>query len=244
MGAEGVPAPDTGKEATKVSRKAVRLTLDHLADLPEEPRTCLRWKLDAVARSRVDEEEREVEVEAWLSEVLREWGSCGRVVTWDGEAVGAVLYAPGARLPGLAELPTAPPSPDAVVMTDLWVAPEARNAGVGRMLIQAMARDLFVRQVNAVEAFGTHGTGTEGCLLPAEFLGAVGFKTHRAHGTTPRMRMELRTARTWLSEVELAVERLVGAVRPALKPGVLKPSAFESSGGVRETGTVPRSDEG
>lgn len=211
-----------------MARKAVRLTLDHLAELPDAPRTCLRWKLDPVTRARVAPEERSGEVEAWVSEVLREWGSCGRVVLWDTTAVGLVLYAPAARLPGLAQLPTAPPSPDAVVMSDLWVAPHARGAGVGRMLVQAMARDLFVREVAAIEAFGTHAllearrspVTIDRCLLPAEFLGAVGFKTHRAHGTTPRMRMELRTARTWLSEVELAVERLVGAVRPALNPGL------------------------
>ena len=51
--------------------------------------------------------------------------------------------------------------------------------------------------------------------MPADFLGSVGFKTHRPHGTTPRMRMDLRTALTWRTEVEAALERLVGAVRPA-----------------------------
>jgi hypothetical protein len=42
----------------------------------------------------------------------------------------------------------------------------------------------------------------------------VGFKTQRAHTTKPRMRMDLRTTVTWRSEVEAALERLVGAVRP------------------------------
>jgi hypothetical protein len=42
----------------------------------------------------------------------------------------------------------------------------------------------------------------------------VGFKTQRAHSTTPRMRMDLRTTVTWRTEVEAALERLVGAVRP------------------------------
>ena len=50
-----------------------------------------------------------------------------------------------------------------------------------------------------------------------EFLGSVGFKTHRAHPTTPRMRMDLRTALSWRDEVESALERLVGAMRPAPK---------------------------
>ena len=54
-------------------------------------------------------------------------------------------------------------------------------------------------------------------MLPVDFLASVGFKTQRAHSTTPRMRMELRTAVTWKSPVEAALERLVGAVRPAPK---------------------------
>jgi len=52
-------------------------------------------------------------------------------------------------------------------------------------------------------------------VVPADFLGSVGFKTQRAHGVTPRMRMELRTALSLKDEVEAALERLVGAVRPA-----------------------------
>ena len=209
-----------------MSRKAVRLTVDHLPLLPERPRRALRWKLDAVTRAGIAPEQVEAEVESWLSEVLREWGSCGRVVCWDDEPVGMALYAPPAFLPGLAELPTAPPSPDAVVLAELYVAEHARGAGVGRMLVQATARDLVLREVPALEAFGVRGnhSGPDAeDLLPVDFLGAVGFKTHRAHGTTPRLRMELRATRTWMSEVELALERLVGAVRPGLKPQAVKP---------------------
>ena len=52
-------------------------------------------------------------------------------------------------------------------------------------------------------------------MLPAEFLGRVGFRTQRAHVTTPRMRMELRSAISWKDEVEAALEKLWGVVRPA-----------------------------
>ena len=50
-------------------------------------------------------------------------------------------------------------------------------------------------------------------MVPSDFLGSVGFKTQRAHGATPRMRMDLRTALSLKDEVEAALERLVGAVR-------------------------------
>jgi GNAT superfamily N-acetyltransferase len=211
-----------------MSRKVVRLTLDNLARLEEDLSapctTCLFWQLDPVSRERVAPGEAGAEKEAWVSHVLREWGSCGRVALVDESAVGYAVYAPPAYLPGAAAFPTAPVSPDAVLLSTVWVHPEHRGGGLGRMLVQGMARDLVKRGgIAAVEAFGDKrgpglGAGRRTCVVPADFLGSVGFKTHRPHVTTPRMRMDLRTALTWRTEVEAALERLVGAVRPSPPP--------------------------
>jgi GNAT superfamily N-acetyltransferase len=211
-----------------MSRKIVRLTLDDLARLDEDLHapcaTCLFWQLDPVSRGRVAAGEEAAEKEAWVSHVLREWGSCGRVVVVDERRVGYALYAPPVFLPGAGAFPTAPVSPDAVLLSTVWVHPDHRGGGLGRMLVQGMARDLVKRGgYTAVEAFGdTRGPGRgpsrRTCVVAADFLGSVGFKTHRPHGTTPRMRMDLRTALTWRTEVEAALERLVGAVRPSAPP--------------------------
>jgi GNAT superfamily N-acetyltransferase len=212
-----------------VSRKVVRLTIDHLAELEGPCQRCLFWQLDPVSRARVGHAEAADEREAWLSQVLRDWGSCGRVALVDDRPVGYVVYAPSAFLPGAAAFPTAPVSPDAVLLTNGYVDPQHTGGGIGRMLVQGMARDLIKRGgVRAVEAFGDTrrsayavtplGRAPGHCVLPADFLGSVGFKTQRAHGASPRMRMDLRSALTWRDEVEAALERLVGAVRPAKKP--------------------------
>jgi GNAT superfamily N-acetyltransferase len=199
-----------------MSRKIVRLTLDHLETMTAPCRECLFWELDPVRRQRV--EDLRAEKDAWVSTVLREWGSCGRVALVDDVAVGYVVYAPEAFVPGAAGFPTSPVSPDAVLMTTAYVDPLLRGGGLGRMLVQGMARDLIQRGgIPAVEAFGdTTGRGG-GCAAPVDFLGGVGFKTHRPHATTPRMRMDLRTAVSWKGEVEAAIERLVGVMRPAPK---------------------------
>ena len=199
-----------------MSRKIVRLTLDHLDTIAAPCRACLFWELDPVRRERVDDPC--AEKDAWVSEVLREWGSCGRVAIVDDVVVGYLVYAPEAFVPGAAGFPTAPVSPDAVLMTTAYVDPALRAGGIGRMLVQGMARDLIQRGgIGAVEAFGdTTGRGGH-CLVPVDFLGGVGFKTHRAHMTSPRMRMDLRTAVSWKDEVEAAIERLVGVIRPAPK---------------------------
>jgi GNAT superfamily N-acetyltransferase len=200
-----------------VSRKTARLTVDHLAELADPVRSCLFWELSAVDRSRLDASERVAEKERWVSEVLREWGSCGRVVRLDGRTAGHIVYAPAAFLPGAASLPTAPSTPDAILAATAWIEPGMRGGGLGRLLVQAMAADLVERGHTAIEAYGDTRGRAEGCVLPSEFLGSVGFKTQRAHPTTPRMRMELRTALSWKDEVELALERMWGAVRPTQK---------------------------
>lgn len=209
-----------------MSRRVVHLTLDHLAALDAPCRDCVFWQLDPVRRARVDlEGDAGEEKRAWLSAVLRDWGSCGRVVLVEGRPVGHVVYAPPALLPSADAFPTSPVSPDAVLLASAYVDPAHAGAGLGRLLVQAMARDLVERGgYRAVEAFGrVDGPGAAGrrgrhCLLPADFLGRVGFGTRRAHGGVPRMRMDLRSALTWRDEVEVALERLRGVVRPAPAP--------------------------
>ena len=199
-----------------MSRTAVRLTLDNLDAIPAPCRSCVFWECDPVRRERLDEPA--AEKEAWVSEVLREWGSCGRVALVDDQLVGYVIYAPAGFVPGAAGFATAPVSADAVLLTTIHVDPASRGGGVGRMLVRAMARDLVERNIRAVEAFDRLGRAERRCMVPADFLSGVGFRTQRAHPATPRMRMDLRTAVTWKSEVEAALERLVGVVRPAPKP--------------------------
>ncbi len=103
------------------------------------------------------------------------------------------------------------------------------------MLVQGMARDLVRREgVQAVEAFGD-ARGTRRCVVPAEFLSSVGFKTHRSHPTTPRMRMELRSTLTWKDGVEAALGRLVGAVRPKPASAPEVRHLRRASGGARKS---------
>ena len=213
-----------------MSRKTVPLTVDRLAGLPDAGahhcRQCVFWELDAVRRGRLTAGEGAAEKEAWVSTVLRDWGSCGRVAVVDDQIVGYLIYAPPAYVPGADTFPTAPISPDAVVMTTAYVDPAFRGGGIGRLLIQGMARDLIKRGgIRAVECFADPRGRSGHCVVPQAFCERVGFKTQRAHGTSPRMRMELRSALTWRDEVEQALEKLLGAVRPVAHPKASPPGA-------------------
>jgi GNAT superfamily N-acetyltransferase len=210
-----------------MSRRVARLTVDTLADLPDEGRRCLFWELDPVQRARAERAGAAVEEkEAWMSQVLLEWGSCGRVLYVDDQPAGFVLYAPPAYFPGSASLPTFPISEDAVQLATAEVFEEHRGGGLGRVLMQTMVKDLLQRDLRAVEAFGVYGRPTEGCPLPVEFLQRVGFKTHRSHPRYPRMRLEMKSVLTWRAEMEAALAKLLVAVRP----GRTAPAAHRDGG--------------
>lgn len=218
-----------------MARKIVPLTLDRFAAVASPCQSCLFWELDPVRRRSVCAGEEGLEKEAWLSQVLREWGSCGRVVMLDDEAAGYVIYAPASFVPGSGAFPTAPASSDAVLMTGVWVDPRFRNGGLGRMLVQGMARDLINRGgIRAVEAFGDVGPASaihgQRCAVPTTFLERVGFKTHRAHLTSPRYRMDLKGAVSWREEVDAALERLIGVVVRPRAPKATLPQHREVPG--------------
>jgi GNAT superfamily N-acetyltransferase len=209
-----------------VSRRVVGVTLDNLEHLSKHSRTCVFWEVAPHLREQAEEYgDTEFEKEAWVSSVLLEWGSCGRIIYCDGIPAGSVFYAPPAAVPRSAAFPTSPVSPDAVLMTSLEVLPEFRGGGLGRVLIQAVAKDLTRRGVKAVEAFGDMRPDEEerSCVTPAEFLTSVGFKTVRPHPRWPRLRLELRSAITWKEDVEAALERLLNSVtvstaEPSFRP--------------------------
>jgi GNAT superfamily N-acetyltransferase len=198
-----------------MSRRVVNVTLDNLDDLPNKCRRCVFWELDPVARARAEEGgDTAFEKEAWVSSTLLEWGSCGKVCYVDGTPAGYLLFAPPAYVPRSVAFPTSPVSADAVLLMTAHVVEEFRGAGLGRMLVQALVKDLLRRGVRAVEAFGdTHDRGGQ-CLLPAGHLRAVGFKTVRPHPRYPRLRLEMKSAVTWREDVEVALERLLGSVKP------------------------------
>jgi GNAT superfamily N-acetyltransferase len=222
-----------------MARRLVSITLDNLGDLPHRCRGCVFWELDPAAGERAQAGGgAELEKEAWLSDTLLEWGSCGFLAYVDSVAAGYILYAPPAYVPRSVAFPTSPVSADAVLLMTARLLPEFAGGGLGRMLVQALARDVSRRGLKAIEAFGRRerapknvdarsgedvttarsGRAANGsCVLPVDYLLAVGFKTVRPHPATPRLRLDLRSTASWREDVEYALERLLASIQaPAL----------------------------
>lgn len=224
-----------------MSRRLVNITLDNLGDISVRCRSCVFWELDPVAGERACENgAAELEKEAWVSDTLLEWGSCGQLIYVDGVAAGHILYAPPAYVPRAVAFPTSPVSADAVLLMTAHLMPEFTGGGLGRMLVQGMARDAARRGTKAIEAFGMAkpppepdesaewaappprprpASGEKVCVLPADYLLAVGFKTVRPHPRTPRLRLDLKSTVSWKEDVEYALERLLSSMQaPVLAP--------------------------
>ena len=79
------PLLTTNPQRYHVSRRLASITLDNLHDLPPRCRKCVFWELDPVSQARALEVgDPALEKEAWISSVLLEWGSCGKIIYVDG----------------------------------------------------------------------------------------------------------------------------------------------------------------
>lgn len=139
------------------------------------------WQLGADARTGATDDPGEIEVdapgpilyslddarmekEAWLNRILLDWGGCGFNLIGDGipPAIGTIIYGPPRFAPTARLMPTAPVSPDAVLLMSLHIDPDMAPDGWGKVLIGQVAADLASRGVTAIEAFGCSGDGEPG----------------------------------------------------------------------------------
>lgn len=216
------PAADAGSRSGSqvvVGRKAVPLNVDALDLLPEPCRRCVFWELGIKARP-LGSDEAGLQKEAWLSSIVLEWGPAGHVLLVDGEPAGYSLYAPARFLEQASTQAARPVSRDAVLLATLTVVPKFEGQGIGRVLLQTMARDLIKRKVRAIEVFADRVWTGRNCHVPVQFLEACGFQVVREHPRYPLLRMDLRTVLRWKDAREAALEalRVPAHGQPVLRP--------------------------
>src|SRR4051794_29119098 len=181
------------RSGLQVTRALVPLSMSSISDLPLRCRTCVNWELPVSAAVGLDADQAGFEKEVWLSGVMLTWGSAGQIVTVDNQPAGFALYAPPTAVPGASAFPTAPVSPDAVLLTTARILAEFRGQGLARYLMNGVVTALSSRGVRAIELFGVEDAPEESeahpdlpkCLLPAAFARAVGFTDVQSHRRYP-----------------------------------------------------------
>jgi GNAT superfamily N-acetyltransferase len=128
------------------------------------------------------------EKESWVSATLLDWGSCGKVVYVDGVPGRLRHVRPAGVRPALGRLPDLAGQRRRGAAHDRHVHPDFAGGGLGRMLLQGVAKDLTARGVRAIEAFGDERWERPAVRPAGEHLRSVGFKTVRPHHRFPRLR--------------------------------------------------------
>ena len=194
-------------------------------------RTCVFWELDPTVVHLDAIADPGLEKEAWISALLAEWGSCGRVVRDGDLARGHALYAPPSEVPRARLFPTSPVSVDAVLLMSIGIYEQAAPWRLITPLMNAVTGDLVRRGVRAIEAFGYRESAPEldfdpalllrdsanlgvgdcspaRCMISVEWLEQLGFQEVAPHHRYPRLRLELGRGLGWKAEVEAALEKL------------------------------------
>lgn len=190
------------------------LTTAGLAAVPDPCVSCRRWASDRTA--------------PWLGELLPKPTTVAVVATemtsdrdgrpgptgMAGPVAGYALATGPADLPAMANFISGPLSDDALLLVTGRVFDLYSGQGVGQRLIHGLVKHVLRANIRALEAYGDStptGLG-HSCLLPTQFLQAVGFSVVRRHPTHPRLRLDLRSIATWPSDVAQAADRLFGTL--------------------------------
>lgn len=202
-------------------RRLAPLTGDAVDLLPKPCRSCLAWELGERCPGGVDgtDDAGVVRKQAWVSSQLHSDRAPGRVLRVDDEVAGYVLFGPSAAFLAARGVTRPQPSPEALLLATLWVAPERRGHGLGRLLLQATLREAVQRELPAVEAFGDRRWRDREGILPATWLLHEGFIVSQEHPRTPLFRLDVHRTARWAESLEHALEEVLGRMpRPVRVP--------------------------
>lgn len=196
-----------------------------LQDVPQVCHECVWWQSRA---------ERQADKRRWIEKAETEWGPWGTVYyEGGGRVLGSMQYGPSELFPRAAALPAGPPSPDAVLVTCVYLV-ETTTLWVMQSLFLAAIGDAKDKGARALETFGyRYGEGeshyerfsVHKTIFPADFLGDFGFTTVRSAGRVELARLELGGV---LTAKEGAPARVVRKVKQAFLPAPM-PHGYRGS---------------
>jgi len=188
------------------------------ATLPSTPTVCHEciWWQSRNGRS--------IDKRRWIRGTEEEWGAWGTVYyDDDGRLLGSMQYGPSDLFPRAAELPAGPASPDAVLVTCVYLVDSSKPWVMQSLFLTAIG-DAREKGARALEAFaydyGDGGTAfkrfqVHKTIFPSDFLADFGFVTVRRQGRVELARLELGGL---VTVVEGTREKILRVVREAFVP--------------------------
>ena len=215
-----------------MARRVKPLTVARVSDLPEPCCACALWEFAGPGAPACGPADDRSGLAAWVTRVRDEWGDCGLILYDCAAPLGFVKYAPGRFFPRANTMPSGVPDDDAVLIACLHVDPDARDAGLGKVLLQATLRDLVSRKEKAVEAYAATEAADRdrSPLMGLQFLLDQGFKVARPHPLYPLMRLEMKSLASWTD----SVEAVLYAIQLPRRLGERVPSPLANASDYRE----------
>lgn len=205
-----------------MTRRFRPLALEHLGLLPSACVGCVFWE-SAERRERVCGAVCDPGLlREWYLQVTEEWGDCGRVALQDDEVLGFIKYAPSRYIPQAATFPSRPYDGDIPLITCLHVSDDARQQGLGRLLVQAALKDLKSRGERTVQSFASVRADDLSTLpmIGMKYLLNTGFTVVRSDPAFPLMQLDLRSLASVAENLEAVLESLRFPLRaPSRVPG-------------------------
>lgn len=136
----------------------------------------------------------------WFKRTQEIFASCGKILYVDGKAVGYSQYAPPGLVEHVAEYSQElfPPSPDAILISCLYIREGHQGRGLGDRLLQAVIKNLRERDYQAVETYSRDDSANN-CSGPTKFYLKNGFKLLKTkrweNATFSLMRLGLKKRR-------------------------------------------------
>lgn len=159
----GVENKDSWLEGSVVEVSIRALSPSTMSQIEASAAASTFWELPpphSDNEQRMAHEDPTFDKQVWMQQVLLEWGICGYtafVGTGDQGAqcvpAATVFFAPARYMCGIGQLPTAPISPDAILLSAVHVALPYMGLYLEHQLIDTVLTEAHRRGIKAVEAF-------------------------------------------------------------------------------------------
>jgi len=146
----------------------IDITEANLGDIPEPCRGCVYWEFpeefDRAKLEKTETQKRlgfEEKKREWFVQTLKEFGTCGKIVYYNGKPVAYAQFAPSEQLPNTSHYESQPVGKreeGVVFLSCLYISDKAlRGKGIGEALLNNIIDDLKRRGFRAVETFARRG---------------------------------------------------------------------------------------
>ncbi len=172
-----------------------QITPESIDEIPRFCRICLYWQ----SPKDFDQESSETELMArkkiWYNQVHKTFGNPGKILYYNGEAVGYAQHAPASSFPQAKAYESGPIgriSEGVVFLSCLHICEESlRRKGMGLKLLESVITDLRTKGFKAIETYARRGSSNNPSG-PVELYFTRGFKVKsKVNPEFPLLRLDL-----------------------------------------------------